>query len=418
MSALSCRGPARFLLLAFLLLWVLILAYILTDAEARSSLASKDFNLSSFSHEVIGKIKKVFNGSRFRFEPEKLPIIWSRVDPAFTKLASSSIIHVSLTTSAASLGGAIAAINSVHLNTRHAVRFHIFAPDSGDVIQHLSNWILQTHLREIDFEIIPFNESVVPSFVSSAASPPPRAGARAPPPHPESSYSPMTFARFFTPSLLRLRPGGSEIRRLIHLDDDVILQGDLFHLANLTFKEKQKAAFANDCTGRPKHSVRSHLLSAFVNFANRAVQKLRISSQICAMNTGVYVVDVDDWVDRDVTKRLLAWLAANSESQGDIFDHQRERGHAGPPLMLEYYDKYLELDPMWHVRGLGDPSGERRSPHFLDNAHLLHFSGPVKPWERLGEAMGQAIWNTYYLPDPWRQFKVLRKAKSKSTRLD
>ena len=118
--------------------------------------------------------------------------------------------------------------------------------------------------------------------------------------------------------------------------------------------------------------------------------------------------------------------------------------------MLEYYDKYLELDPMWHVRGLsdvvvtsrptplyietlfnlhlhltyitnsglGDPSGERRSPHFLDNAHLLHFSGPVKPWERLGEAMGQAIWNTYYLPDPWRQFKVLRKAKSKSTRLD
>ena len=62
----------------------------------------------------------------------------------------------------------------------------------------------------------------------------------------------MTFARFFAPTILRQRPGGSEIRRLIHLDDDVILQGDIFHLANLTFGEKQKAAFANDCTGRPK----------------------------------------------------------------------------------------------------------------------------------------------------------------------
>ena len=58
------------------------------------------------------------------------------------------------------------------------------------------------------------------------------------------------------------------------------------------------------------------------------------------------------------------------------------------------------------------------SPSPTEKAHLLHYSGPVKPWGRLGEAMGQTIWDTYYLPDPWRQFKVLRKAKSKSTRLD
>jgi len=423
MSGFSCRGPARFLLLAFLVLWVLILAYILTDSEARSSLTSQDFNLSSFSHNVFGKIKSVFNGTRFRFEPEKSPIIWARRDPAFAKLASSSLVHVALTTSGASLGGAIATINSVHLNTRRAVRFHIFAPDRGDVIQHLSNWITKTHLREIDYEIIPFNESLVPSFVtssssssSSASSPPPPPDSH-PPLHPESS-PPMTFARFFAPTILRQRPGGSEIRRLIHLDDDVILQGDIFHLANLTFGEKQKAAFANDCTGRPKHSLRSHLVSAFVNLAHQAVLKLKIPPQTCAMNTGVYVVDVDDWIDRDVTRRLLAWLAANHDSKGDIFDHQREIGHAGPPLMLEYFDKYLELAPMWHVRGLGDPSGQRHSSHFLEKAHLLHYSGPVKPWGRLGEAMGQAIWDTYYLPDPWRQFKVLRKAKSKSTRLD
>jgi len=416
MSALSCRGPARFLLLFFLLLWVLVLAYLLTDSEARSSLTSTDFNLSSFSNEVIGRIKNVFNGSRFKFEPEKMPIVWSHRDPAFSKLAPSEIIHVELTTSAGSLGGAIAAINSVHLNTRHAVRFHIFAPDHNDVIQHLSNWISQTHLKEIDFEIIPFNESLIPSYLSSA--PHPRAAS---PPETSSSSSSSicaTFARLFTPSLLRLRPGGDEIRKLIHLDDDVIVQGDVVNLNNLTFDGRRKAAFANDCTGQPRHSLQHHLLSAFVNLANPAVKKLRIPPQTCAMNSGVYVVDVEDWVERDVTNLLLAWLAANHQAKGDIFDHQREIGHAGPPMMLEYYNKYLELDPLWHVRGLGDPASERHSPHFLEKAHLLHFSGPVKPWGRLGQAMGQAIWDTYYLPDPWRQFKVIRKAKSKSTRLD
>jgi len=410
MVALTCRGPARLLLLAFLLLWVLILAYLLTDTEARSSLSYPNFNLSSFSNQVIGKIKNVLNGSRFRFEPEKFPIVLSHRDPSFAKLSPSEIIHVQLTTSGPSLGGAIAALNSVHLNTRHAVRFHIFAPDEGDVIQHLSNWITQTHLREIDFEIIPFNQSLVPSSASSSAHP------RAP--RPELASSPMNFARFFTPSLLRLRPAGSEIHRLIHIDDDVIVQGDVVHLWNLTFNVKQKAAFANDCNGQPKHSLHSHLLSAFVNLASKAVKKLNIPPKTCAMNSGVYIVDMDDWVARGVTKRLLGWLHANSEAKGDIFDHQREIGHSGPPLMLEYFDKYLALDPMWHVQGLGDPTGERHSPHYLQKAHLLHYSGPVKPWGRIGETMGQSIWDMYYLPDPWRQFKVLRKPKSKSTRLD
>ena len=81
------------------------------------------------------------------------PIVWSHRDPAFAQIAPSEIIHVELTTSAETVGGAIAAINSVHLNTRHAVRFHIFAPDDGDLIQHLSNWITTTHLKEIDYEV-------------------------------------------------------------------------------------------------------------------------------------------------------------------------------------------------------------------------------------------------------------------------
>ena len=90
----------------------------------------------------------------FRPPPSaQYPIVWSRRDPAFAQIAPLEIIHVELTTSSETVGGAIAAINSVHLNTRHAVRFHIFAPDDGDLIQHLSNWITTSHLKEIDYEV-------------------------------------------------------------------------------------------------------------------------------------------------------------------------------------------------------------------------------------------------------------------------
>ena len=86
--------------------------------------------------------------------------------------------------------------------------------------------------------------------------------------------------------------------------------------------------------------------------------------------------------------------------------------------MLVFHDKYRELDPLWHVQGLGNPAGERHSLHYLEKAHLLHWSGVSKPWGRIDDAMGKSIWDTYFLPDPWHQFKVLRKAVSKSMRFD
>jgi len=406
MAAATCRGPVRFLLLAFIVVWLIFLGYLATDSSARSSLSSSSSAISSFSHEFIGRIREVLNRTRFRNEPERYPIVWSHRNPDFAATPPSEIIHVELTTSADSLGGAIAAINSVHLNTKHAVRFHLFAPDEDDLIQHLSNWITQTHLRDVDYEIIPFNTSIVVPRLTSSSSPRPELN------------SPMNFARFYTPSLLRQRLGSDKIGRLIHLDDDVIVQGDIVELWNQTIDHKHWAAFSNDCRGQSKHSLHSHLLSAFVNFANQNIRKLKLSPKTCAMNTGVYVVDLFYWMKHNITEQLERWVALNVASNGDLFDHQREIGYSGPPMMLVFHDKFQELDPMWHVRGLGNPAGERHSPHFLKSARLLHWSGLVKPWGRIDDAMGKSIWDTYFLPDPWNRFKVLRKAVSKSTRLD
>ena len=77
------------------------------------------------------------------------------------------------------------------------------------------------------------------------------------------------------------------------------------------------------------------------------------------MNTGVYVVDLFYWIKHNITEQLERWYAhgkcvsraslpcwkwpeaevilflfvfrvtLNTESKGDLFDHQREIGYAG-----------------------------------------------------------------------------------------
>ena len=112
---------------------------------------------------------------------------------------------------------------------------------SGVLTPEFSSWFRNFNVNSKSFQqIIPFNTSVVvPRAPSSSRA------------RPELD-SPMNFARFYTPFLLRQRLGGSEIGRLVHLDDDVILQSDVVHLWNQTIDHKHWAAFSNDCRGQPK----------------------------------------------------------------------------------------------------------------------------------------------------------------------
>jgi len=390
-----------------LVLCLLFLASLVTQNQSSTSFTS----FSNLSIQVIGKIKDVLNGTRFRNWPEKVPIVWRHLGP------SMPLVEIALTTSATSLGGAVATINSVHLNTKHPVRFHIFVPaNDEDGIHHLANWMSETHLRDIDYEIYPFDTSKIePRLVTS------KTVSR----H-ELASSAMNFARYYVPSILAKMAAANDAtvsgRRLIHLDDDVIVQGDIFDLWNQTFDSNTWTAFANDCTGQPKHSLHHHFLSAYVNFADPRIKALKISPGKCAMNTGVYVYDLNRWLASNITGQLDYWWSENQKSNGNLFNggvgNEGSAGYSGPPLMLIFHSNYTEIDPMWHVRGLGELNWQRLSQHFLEKARLLHWSGPEKPWGRIDADRGRDIWDTYYVHDPWGQFKVIRKPRARSSRIE
>jgi len=51
----------------------------------------------------------------------------------------------------------------------------------------------------------------------------------------------------------------------------------------------------------------------YIDFKNKAVQKLDISPTTCSFNTGVYVTDLDLWRKHNITEKLEYWLELNTK---------------------------------------------------------------------------------------------------------
>lgn len=67
------------------------------------------------------------------------------------------VIHVLTGASHDRIIGLVALINSIHRNTRAAVKYHILTDREGAV--HLEKWIALTELRSVDRDIVVFNAS-------------------------------------------------------------------------------------------------------------------------------------------------------------------------------------------------------------------------------------------------------------------
>lgn len=124
------------------------------------------------------------------------------------------------------LGGTIAAINSVHQNTRSNVMFYIVTFNS--TADHLRSWLNSGSLKSIRYKIVNFDTKLLEGKVKQD-------------PDQGESMKPLTFARFYLPILV------PSAKKAIYMDDDVIVQGDILALYNTPLKPGHAAAFSEDC---------------------------------------------------------------------------------------------------------------------------------------------------------------------------
>jgi lipopolysaccharide biosynthesis glycosyltransferase len=107
-------------------------------------------------------------------------------------------------------------------------------------------------------------------------------------------------------------------------------------------------------------------------FAKGVIKKYNITK---SFNAGVYVVDLDKWRAQKLTKQIREIALMNREEKMYKLGSQA-------PLALAIGDNFERLPWIWNAKVSNFVRDDRQANK--DDACILHWSGPEKPWEENG----------------------------------
>jgi lipopolysaccharide biosynthesis glycosyltransferase len=114
------------------------------------------------------------------------------------------------------------------------------------------------------------------------------------------------------------------------------------------------------------------------------VLKSRSRELSISFNAGVFVVDLDRWRSRELTKQVRKLTLRNRKEQIYAYGSQ-------PPLVLTIGDKFEHMSPAWNVK-----VNKLNHGHFNGNACLWHWSGKRKPWNTSNDPdIHNELWQRY-----------------------
>ncbi|KAJ6804794.1 putative galacturonosyltransferase 7 isoform X1 [Iris pallida] len=163
------------------------------------------------------------------------------------------------------------------------------------------------------------------------------------------------------------------LKKVVVLDDDVLVQRDLSPLWNIDLQKK--------VNGAPQFcGVRLGQLKSYLGTGQ--------SVNSCVWMSGVNVVDLQRWRELDVTgiyQKFLRKFHNGSETSW--------RAAALPASLLTFQDLIFPLDSSWVLSGLGHDYGVDADT--VKNAAALHYNGNMKPWLDLGIPKYKKYWKKF-----------------------
>ncbi|TVU19946.1 hypothetical protein EJB05_36129, partial [Eragrostis curvula] len=182
------------------------------------------------------------------------------------------------------------------------------------------------------------------------------------------------YISVFGHSLFLLPELFSNLKRVIVLEDDTIVQRDLSLLWNLDLKGK--------VIGAPQFCrVRFGQLRAYL-------PNVPYNSSSCIWISGVSIIDLDKWREHGVSRihhQMLQKLQHGSEASW--------RAAALPAGLLAFQDLILPIEDQWAKFGLGYDYGLTHGA--IKKAAILHYNGNMKPWLELGIRRYRKYWRKY-----------------------
>ena len=181
------------------------------------------------------------------------------------------------------------------------------------------------------------------------------------------------YIRFLLPDLL------PNLSKLLYLDADTLVLSSLFPLFNEHLNEEIGLGGVTVMKKRWREQINVALAASF----DPAIQKCA-SSPCPYMNAGVLLMRLDLWRRRRIFDLCVDVWMRRKLAHPDLYS-----GGSQPVLLLCFLDKTEKLDLEWNF------SSERRINMLLDgreglnksdlwmplqNAKIVHFNGPHKPW--------------------------------------
>ena len=190
-----------------------------------------------------------------------------------------------------------------------------------------------------------------------------------------------------------------QLRRVIWLHEDALVQGDLAQLWH-TPLGGQPVAAVPDCSRRLEDVVNTTALRGLSTTVANEVHG-------CPPNLGVLVVDLVQWQALDTTARVEYFAALYSRTPRDAGALYESALDPLAPVALALRRSFAWLEPQWNLFGLGrtrfeadevmywsrvwkrrgiaDPAAGAASPARslltrLTTPRILQFSGGAKPW--------------------------------------
>lgn len=163
------------------------------------------------------------------------------------------------------------------------------------------------------------------------------------------------------------------LKKVVVLDDDIVVQRDLSALWSIDMNGKVNGA-VQICT------VRLSELKGYLGENNHG-------GNSCAWMSGLNIVDLVRWRELDVTKTFKR-LVNEARKEDGISEAVTLRAS-----LLTFQGLVHILDDTWMLSGLGHNYG--LNDEIIKKAAVLHFNGNMKPWLELGIANYSGYWRKF-----------------------
>ncbi|KAL4342812.1 hypothetical protein S83_034170 [Arachis hypogaea] len=198
-----------------------------------------------------------------------------------------------------------------------------------------------------------------------------------------SSRSLMNHLIIYLPKLF------PDLKKIVFLDDDVVVQQDISSLWELDLNGKVSGSVFRSWCGNGCCSAGTKYMD-YLNFSHPLISS-SFNGNRCTWLYGMNIFDLEAWRNTNITEIYHHWLKLNLKSGLELWNPGLL-----PPALIAFEGQVHSINSSMLVTDLGHRHGAAEiSRERVEAATVIHFAGPAKPWLEISFPEVRSLWSQY-----------------------